>query len=158
MFNYQRVLYKQSNFGGLVLNAYDEFGQTMVNEGKRHRLNFRLTTYWMLDLSTTKLDSNNDRPLGYSLIAKKILIHQEKCGYAKLLGTMVTENRLNLWMFPQKSPKMVLSFDHPGIWLWAIEAIDTSTGWIYTVCLEQNLWTRIPVSIMSIFVFGDCVS
>jgi len=45
MFNYQRVLYKQSNFGGLVLNAYDEFGQTMVNEGKRHRLNFRLTTY-----------------------------------------------------------------------------------------------------------------
>lgn len=114
MFNYQRVLYKQSNFGGLVLNAYDEFGQTMVNEGKRHRLNFRLTTYWMLDLSTTKLDSNNDRPLGYSLIAKKILIHQEKCGYAKLLGTMVTENRLNLWMFPQKSTK------YGAKWYWVL--------------------------------------
>jgi hypothetical protein len=40
---------------------------------------------------------------------------------------------------PKIWSQMVLSFDHPGIWLWAIEAIDTSTGWIYTVCLEQNL-------------------
>ena len=66
----------------------------------------------MLDLSTTKLDSNNDRPLGYSLIAKKNLDPPGKnVATQKLLGTMVTENRLNLWMFPPKNPqKMVLSF------------------------------------------------
>ena len=116
----------QINFGGLVLNAYDEFGQTMVNEVSSpskfsidHILNVGFI-YHKIQTTTDHWDTRSS-PKKYWSTRKNV----------------ATQNSLVPWWpkiawiygcFPKIWSHMVLSFDHPGILLWAIEAIDTSTG------------------------------